>query len=226
MIIFSHRGNLNGKLIESENTSVYLSDAVDAGFNVEFDINFSKNKENIVLSHDEADDAGNRNISQFLKKVKKPQFHALNVKNLQTIFGIINLLNINQNAENFFWFDFELLCGNINEARFLMNSMSESGYHVAYRLSEKENYYSDYLNNDRIKILWMDEFSTPWIQEHHIKELAARGKKTFYVSPELHGDRDSDSLFRRWEQVIKYGISGICTDFPLMLKSFIGANND
>lgn len=37
MILISHRGNLNGKLPERENTKAYIGEALEAGFDVEID---------------------------------------------------------------------------------------------------------------------------------------------------------------------------------------------
>lgn len=50
MILISHRGNLNGKNPESENTPEYIQAAIDSGFEVEIDLWVVDG--NLFLGHD------------------------------------------------------------------------------------------------------------------------------------------------------------------------------
>jgi hypothetical protein len=50
MILYSHRGNLNGKNPELENTPAYIDEALSAGFSVEVDI--WRNDKKFFLGHD------------------------------------------------------------------------------------------------------------------------------------------------------------------------------
>lgn len=221
-MIFSHRGNLNGKTPLKENTALYLSNAVENGFNVEFDINFNFDKTQLVLSHDETEATPLNNVDDFLSTVNNPQFHALNVKNAFTVLEILTKLKEKNINKNFFLFDFELLINSKKVADYFMRAIGKQGFNVAHRLSEKENYFEEYLASEDVNILWMDEFEIPWIEKHHIKEFAQTNKQTIYVSPDLHGEANLNLLKKRWEQVISYGVSGICTDFPEELKKYIG----
>lgn len=51
MILISHRGNINGKLIERENHPDYIDEAIDSGFEVEIDVWYIDG--NWYLGHDE-----------------------------------------------------------------------------------------------------------------------------------------------------------------------------
>jgi hypothetical protein len=50
-MLISHRGNLNGKITERENSKEYIDEAIKAGFYVEIDIRTKNN--NLYLGHDE-----------------------------------------------------------------------------------------------------------------------------------------------------------------------------
>ena len=49
MILISHRGNINGKIPESENDPKYIQEALDQGYNVELDVWY---KDGLWLGHD------------------------------------------------------------------------------------------------------------------------------------------------------------------------------
>tara|TARA_Y100001938_G_scaffold36350_1_gene50125 strand:+ start:1023 stop:1463 length:441 start_codon:yes stop_codon:yes gene_type:complete len=51
MILISHRGNINGRIPELENTKDYIDKAISKGYDVEIDIWFWK--DNFWLGHDE-----------------------------------------------------------------------------------------------------------------------------------------------------------------------------
>ena len=50
MILISHRGNINGKNIERENSPLYIIEAIEQGFEVEVDVWFKDQK--FWLGHD------------------------------------------------------------------------------------------------------------------------------------------------------------------------------
>tara|TARA_B100000787_G_C16156311_1_gene279117 strand:- start:382 stop:822 length:441 start_codon:yes stop_codon:yes gene_type:complete len=51
MILISHRGNINGPIIEKENSHSYINNAIKLGYDVEIDIWFKNNF--FYLGHDE-----------------------------------------------------------------------------------------------------------------------------------------------------------------------------
>ena len=50
MILISHRGNINGRNIDMENTIDYIDDALDQGYHVEVDVWMIGDK--LYLGHD------------------------------------------------------------------------------------------------------------------------------------------------------------------------------
>ena len=51
MILISHRGNIDGKVIDYENNPDYIDKAIFLGYDVEIDLRFFNN--NYYLGHDE-----------------------------------------------------------------------------------------------------------------------------------------------------------------------------
>ena len=50
MILISHRGNINGRVPERENTIDYIQEAIEKGYNVEVDVRFKEGE--LYLGHD------------------------------------------------------------------------------------------------------------------------------------------------------------------------------
>mgnify|MGYP001239753836 FL=1 len=88
MILISHRGNLNGKKIDKENSPQYIKNALNEGFDVEIDVWHADN--NFYLGHDEPEFLIK---AEFLQN-KKLWCHA---KNLEA------LLNLSKIKAVFFW---------------------------------------------------------------------------------------------------------------------------
>jgi hypothetical protein len=51
MRLISHRGNINGKIVDRENDPVYIQEAIDLGYDVEIDVWVINDK--VFLGHDE-----------------------------------------------------------------------------------------------------------------------------------------------------------------------------
>jgi glycerophosphoryl diester phosphodiesterase len=220
MNIISHRGNLDGRTAAHENCSSYLAKAVASGFSVEFDVNLALGKDRLVLSHDEAAWSGERDPSGFLSSPSAGSLHALNIKDLCTVYEIARLLEQAGTKDQFFLFDFELLTNDLPGVRYLMRSLRDQGFRVAHRLSEREQHLDHILSDDSIDVVWLDEFEHSWIERSHVQRLADRGKRTFCVSPELHGRNQEQEILSRWSDLIQFGVDGICTDYPLKLRAF------
>lgn len=219
--ILSHRACLYGPDPVRENTNAALRQAIDAGFDVEFDIRFDLSDLRLVLAHDPQPWSEDHDGVRFLQNVGGPQFHALNVKSLDCLPAILRCLDETKTRGNFMLFDFELVADDLAECRSLMRSVAEAGYSVAYRLSEREAYLEQYLHDLSVCNVWLDEFESRWVRQEHLERLKERAIRTFYVSPDLHGIRDLDMLKVRWEQLASWGVSGICTDFPVALREFL-----
>ncbi len=225
MKIFAHRGNLDGKKIENENSVNALINALIYGFDLEFDINFDMKRQNMILSHDIQTFNKKYEPAALLSKIKSG-YHALNIKSIYTVPSILWMLEEYNNKKNFFLFDFELIAKDIKECRFLMRSLIKKKFNIAFRLSERENFLNEYIKDTGIKDIWLDEFNENWVDQNIVKKLKDKGKTLFYVSPELHKDLPLDTLKKRWEKVMNWGVNGICTDFPIELNKFYGEKND
>lgn len=226
MRIFAHRGNRIGKQKDQENKLESLIEAFDMGFDIEFDINLDTNSDTLILSHDPDICNKSKSPSVLMEKTPSTAFSALNVKSLYSVIEVLNLLRTTNRIDNYFLFDFELLQGRIKDKRFLMKSVQAAGFSVAYRLSDKENYLKEYMKDESVRIIWLDEFEKFWVDENVITLLKKNDKKTFYVSPELHGCEDFELIKNKWKNLHRAGVTGICTDYPEELNKIIGEGYD
>jgi len=55
MILISHRGNINGRLVPFENQPNYIDTALAAGYDVEIDVWHERESGKLYLGHDKAD---------------------------------------------------------------------------------------------------------------------------------------------------------------------------
>jgi len=224
--IFAHRGNLRGRSPDDENSLAALRVAVAHGFDVEFDVNLSSDRNHLVLAHDERRWEPHLEVEPFLSSRSGSECHALNVKHVCTLLSLIDLLAPESVRARFFLFDFELLVTDLPACRYMMRAMQERGLDVAYRLSDREPFLEEYLGDDTVRRIWLDELDGEWVGGSDLARLREAGKRVVYVSPELHGRRDLDGLRRRWEQLAAWGVHGICTDFPLEARRVVGGSHD
>jgi hypothetical protein len=55
MILISHRGNINGRLVPFENQPNYIDTAIAAGYDVEIDVWYEVESGKLYLGHDKAE---------------------------------------------------------------------------------------------------------------------------------------------------------------------------
>jgi hypothetical protein len=91
MIYISHRGNVNEKNIEFENTIEYIDNAINKDFDVEIDVWYLNN--NFYLGHDKPD--SHVKLSWLLNNASKLWIHC---KNVDTIMPLKEY-----EIFNFFW---------------------------------------------------------------------------------------------------------------------------
>ena len=82
MKIISHRGNISGPDPELENNPVYITEALDAGFDVEIDVWYTSN--GFYLGHD----IPTHNVDQKFLLDKRVWCHAKNLKALHRLMEI------------------------------------------------------------------------------------------------------------------------------------------
>ena len=68
-ILISHRGNVNGKQPDKENTVAYIEDALEKGYHCEIDV-CKYDGEKFYLGHDEPDTPVTTKIAEFIKQPK------------------------------------------------------------------------------------------------------------------------------------------------------------
>jgi glycerophosphoryl diester phosphodiesterase len=209
-----------------ENSREAMARAVGQGFDLEFDIQLDLERRRLVLSHDPVAWEADRDALTFLEGAAAGQFHALNVKSLYTLPAVLCAIRQFDVADRFLLFDFELACDDRAACGYLMRSISEQGISVAYRLSEREPFLVEYAEDPAVTHLWLDEFAVPWVDRDSVKRLTECGKSAIYVSPDLHGRRDPSYLHRRWDELMNWGIGGICTDYPIALRLRRGTQDD
>ena len=83
MILISHRGNLDGRIPEKENSEEYIDTAIKLGFHVEIDVRTNNNE--LYLGHDEAQYLINLNWL-----IDRSEFLFIHVKDFESFNFLIN----------------------------------------------------------------------------------------------------------------------------------------
>jgi hypothetical protein len=209
--VLAHRACLYGPGSVRENSRAALAAAIDRGFGVEFDVN--ADGERLTLAHDPEPWSEELDAGAFLRD-PGPGLHALNVKSLDALDRMLDLIEQAGTAASFFLFDFELLGVGADE----MAAIQRRGFRVAHRISEREPHLARYVDDPTVTDVWLDEMDWPWLRDEHVHALTAAGKRAFYVSPELHRPQPVQRVAPRWDEVLAWGVAGICTDFPMVLR--------
>ena len=103
MILISHRGNINGPIIDRENSPKYINEALDLGFNVEVDVWYENNT--FYLGHD------NPKYQVDAKYLNNKNFwcHAKNIEAMEALDKINGIFFWHQNddvvltSNGYFW---------------------------------------------------------------------------------------------------------------------------
>ena len=219
--ILAHRALLFGPDRAAENTLPAITAAHREGLPIEFDITIDEHGERLVLSHDVAPWTAQREPRDLLALPALASPHALNVKDLCALPEILDLLERHDAVSRVFLFDFELVSAGRRSARYLMRSVQERGFAVAHRVSEREPFAREHAADDSVSTIWLDEFGRDGLQEADVRLLVDAGKRCVYVSPDLHRRETPATLRARWLEVTSWGVHGICTDYPIALRSVL-----
>ncbi|WP_320820884.1 hypothetical protein [Thalassolituus sp.] len=212
MNIISHRGYWQSDV--EKNTEIAFERSFRLGFGTETDVRDCQGK--LVISHDIP--TGNEILmSRFLEIYKASgcgKTLALNIKSDGLQYPLMKLLE-DYEVLNYFIFDMS-----VPDAL----SSIKSGLTAYTRQSEYEKECSFYeLSNG----VWMDEFSTDWIDLQSIKIHLKNNKKVCIVSPELHG-REYLSKWKKYKEITKVLDSKnitLCTDLPELAEELINGKN-
>ena len=215
-IILSHRGNLVGPCASAENRLPTVRAALECGWGVETDIRRDADGR-FYISHDVRASAHETPAEDFfaLFRAYPTATIALNIKELGSEEALIDLLDHEDVAGQAFLFDMELL-----EKRAGATARTFRRFHPAIRLaariSDRGESVEQALEIDVASVIWLDEFDGPCFTESDVRRLKDAGRSVFAVSPDLHA-RTAQDCRRRWMDFIRWGVDGICTDYPAAL---------
>lgn len=215
-IILSHRGNLVGPCPTAENRLATVGAALECGWGVETDIRRAADGR-FYISHDARPSAHETPAEDFfaLFRAYPNATIALNIKELGSESALIALLEHENVIGQTFLFDMELL-----EAQPGTTARAFRGLHptirIAARVSDRGESIAQALSTDAASVIWLDEFDGPRFTESDVLTLKEAGRSVYAVSPDLHGQPAEDCR-RRWIDFIRWGVDGICTDYPAAL---------
>ena len=215
-IILSHRGNLVGPSAAAENRLPAVRAALDCGWGVETDIRRAADGR-FYISHDALPSAHETPAEDFfaLFRAYRDATVALNIKELGSEEELIELLDHEDVTSQTFLFDMELLEREAGHTARMFRHLHPT-IRIAARISDRAESIEQALAIDVASVIWLDEFDGPCFTEADIRLLKDAGRSVFAVSPDLHGKPAADCR-RRWLEFIRWGVDGICTDYPAAL---------
>ena len=183
------------------------------GFGVETDIRDYKGE--LVISHDIADE-NCRRVEDFLEShcgINPELFIAFNIK-ADGLQGKLKELLLKYKLLNYFVFDMS-----VPDALGYL----KLGINAFTRQSEHETIPSFYKGAQGV---WVDGFTSEWVDESTIRGHLEQGKQVCLVSPELHGR--SYGLY--WRKLLDMKVINdpgliICTDYPEEAREVFSAKN-
>ena len=217
--ILSHRANINGSDKERENRAIFCAECLKLGFGLELDVRNYMNslyaKHDPVLSQDE---------QSWLELVSVISSYpnlpiAINIKDTGAESSIISSIS-DLNKNNVFLFDLELVVG-IEKYTCLSSLYHELDpmIDIAIRVSDRSETIERAVRSQN-KVVWLDEFDSFWVSHDIIRALNGVGKTVYAVAPDLHKHSLDVSMFR-CQQFSDWGVAGICTDYPIILKGIL-----
>ena len=218
--ILAHRGNLTGPASVTENTLPAIEACVARGWGVEIDIRRDADGR-FYISHDartSAADAPADAICACLRQHPEATV-ALNIKELGYEDALLRYLHDQRVTRQVFLFDAELIEPEPGATARLFRRLDPQ-IRLAARVSDRREPLERALGLDCTSVIWLDEFERQWASARDVRRLKNQGRSVYAVSPELHG-YSIDVARRRWEDFIRWGVDGICTDYPAALAHTI-----
>jgi len=222
MDILIHRYLLEGKNKQTENTATQLNTASKYGGFFETDIRRLPSGE-FYISHDSQSILTAENDARIhATRWKESTSHiALNIKDLGYEADLVNFLEEQGVVDNVFLFDFEIEFLGAEPQSYINTITSlNSELRCAVRVSDHNETVERALSISGSNIIWLDEFDSLWTSEEDVKKLKSAGKIIYCISPDLHGFSLEEAQ-KRWVDFISWGVDGICTDYPLLLKEIL-----
>jgi glycerophosphoryl diester phosphodiesterase len=215
-IILSHRGNLVGPCKSAENRLPTVRAALECGWGVETDIRRAADGR-FYIAHDEKPSAHETPAEDFfaLFRAYPNATIALNIKELGSEQALIDLLDHEDVAHQTFLFDMELLEERAGATARTFRILHPT-IRIAARVSDRGESITHALGITVASVIWLDEFDGPCFTEADVRRLKDAGRSVYAVSPDLHG-KPAEDCRRRWLDFIRWGVDGICTDYPAAL---------
>ncbi len=146
---------------------------------------------------------------------------ALNIKELGQEEPLLDLLNAFSILEQVFLFDFELLEKIPGQTAAYVRSLNPN-IKLAARVSDRHRESpSQAISISCASIIWLDEFDSLWVNEEVVRQMKLSGKTIYAISPEIHGFSRTKTE-ARWLDFQKWGVDGICTDYPMDAREILG----
>lgn len=221
MIVLAHRGNLRGPDPMHENSPDSIAAAISSGFGIETDLRRAADG-NFYVSHDPMQPSPRNALAVHaaLWRSNPDATVALNIKetgNEAQLIGELNTLGV---AGQVFLFDMELIEPVAGEMATRFRALDRH-VAIAARVSDRREPSARALAIDAAETIWLDEFDGPWATRTTVADLILAGKRVYGVSPDLHGATPEQAT-RRWQDFASWGVTGICTDWPLRLAAELG----
>ena len=218
-IVLSHRGNLIGPSPSTENGVPTLRAALWSGWGLETDIRRSPDGR-FYVSHDQRP-SPNGNAAEACTAIFRAHptaTIALNVKELGGEDALIAFLEAEGVLAQTFLFDMELVERRAGDTARRFRDLHPT-VRLAARVSDRGETIDQALGIEVASIIWLDEFDGPWSTECDIRRLKDAGRTVHAVSPDLHG-ASFEQTRTRWKDFIRWGVDGICTDYPAALDRY------
>jgi glycerophosphoryl diester phosphodiesterase len=219
--ILAHRANLTGPRSVAENSLEACARALEAGFGLETDLRRDASGL-FYISHDAAPRSAENELAGYSEVFRRhPEaVLAINVKELGYESELVDLMKSGDLGANSFYFDFELLEPRLpgSAQRKIKSLPGGNAVPVASRLSDRHEPIGQCLAI-RGEVVWADEFDSMWLTEVEARKVKESGRLLYVISPELHGF-DEATMRRRWQDFKKWGVDGVCTDYPLAARDF------
>jgi glycerophosphoryl diester phosphodiesterase len=218
--ILAHRGNLTGPAPVTENTLPAIEACVSRGWGVEIDIRRDAGGR-FYISHDARPFGAEASADAICAclRTHPDATVALNIKELGYEEALLRYLQEQQVARQVFVFDAELI-EPVPGATARLFRRLDPHIRLAARVSDRREPVERALGLDCTTVIWLDEFDRQWASARDVSRLKNQGRSVYAVSPELHG-HSFDVARRRWEDFIRWGVDGICTDYPAALANTI-----
>ena len=218
--ILAHRGNLTGPVAATENTLPAIEACLSRGWGVEIDIRRDADGQ-FYVSHDARPSGAGAPADAICACLREHPAAtvAVNIKELGYEEALVRYLQDQRVTRQLFLFDAELIEPQPGETARLFRRLDPQ-IRLAARVSDRREPVERALGLDCTSVIWLDEFERQWASARDVRRLKNQGRAVYAVSPELHG-YSLDVARRRWEDFIRWGVDGICTDYPAALAHTI-----